>query len=214
MPPITASERARLAADLARLDPDFEPLVAWAGPPDLGRGRVRGGAFAHLARAIVYQQLAGAAASTIHGRFSDALGGRVTPEAVLDADPASLRSCGLSAAKTASIVDLSERVMAKELNLSTLSRLPDDEVVARLVTVRGIGPWTAEMFLMFYLGRPDVWPTGDLGVRVGFGLVKGMEVAPTAQQLQPLGDPYLGMRSIVAWYCWRAVDRHRVSPTP
>ena len=180
-------------------------LVAETGPP-----RVRPPAESHfeaLVRAIVYQQLAGAAAAAIHGRLIAALGNEVTPERVLAQPAEALRAAGLSANKTASLQDLASKVLdgTVVLDPAGLRAESDDEVVARLSAVRGIGKWTAEMFLMFQLRRLDVWPTGDLGVRKGFGLAWGIPT-PTAKQLDPLGDPFRPYRSVVAWYCWRAAE--------
>ena len=180
-------------------------LVAETGP-----ARVRPPAETHfeaLVRAIVYQQLAGAAAAAIHGRLIAALGNEVTPERVLAQPAEALRAAGLSANKTASLQDLASKVLdgTVVLDPAGLRAESDDEVVARLSAVRGIGKWTAEMFLMFQLRRLDVWPTGDLGVRKGFGLAWGIPT-PTAKQLDPLGDPFRPYRSVVAWYCWRAAE--------
>jgi len=193
------------AAVLAERDPVLRRLVAEAGP-----ARVRPSTETHLAtlvRAIVYQQLAGAAAAAIHGRLIAALGGEVTPERLLSLPSATLRSVGLSGAKTASLQDLATKVLDGTVVLDPkgLRAQSDAEVVARLSTVRGIGKWTSEMFLMFQLRRLDVWPTGDLGVRRGFGLAWGIPT-PTAKELEPLGDPYRPYRSVVAWYCWRAAE--------
>ena len=118
-----------------------------------------------------------------------------------------MRSVGLSGNKMASLRDLAAKVLDGTVVLDPrgLSRESDEEVVTRLSTVRGIGPWSAEMFLMFQLRRLDVWPTGDLGVRRGFGLAWGIPM-PTARQLGPLGDPFQPYRSVVAWYCWRASE--------
>jgi DNA-3-methyladenine glycosylase II len=116
-----------------------------------------------------------------------------------------MRGAGLSAAKTASIRDLAARAASGELGLASLPRLPDDEIVARLSAVRGIGRWTAEMFLLFELRRLDVWPTGDLAVREGWRLIHGLDVAPTPKGLELLGDLFRPVRSAAAWYCWQAV---------
>jgi DNA-3-methyladenine glycosylase II len=196
---------ATAAAILAEQDPVLRRLVAEAGP-----ARVRPPAESHfeaLVRAIVYQQLAGAAAAAIHGRLIAALGGQVTPERLLSLPDEALRSAGLSGSKTASLRDLAAKILdgAVVLDPAGLRAESDAEVVARLSTVRGIGKWTAEMFLMFQLRRLDVWPTGDLGVRKGFGLAWGIPT-PTAKELEPLGDPYRPYRSVVAWYCWRAAE--------
>jgi DNA-3-methyladenine glycosylase II len=195
------------AAILAERDPVMRRLVAEAGParvppPDLTH-------FEALVRAVVYQQLAGAAASAIHGRLVAALG-EVVPERLLAQSDETLRSVGLSGAKTASLRDLSAKVLdgTVVLDPAGLRAEGDAEVVARLSTVRGIGKWTAEMFLMFQLRRLDVWPTGDLGVRKGFGLAWGIPT-PTAKELDPLGDPYRPYRSVVAWYCWRATELYQ-----
>jgi DNA-3-methyladenine glycosylase II len=193
------------AAILADRDPVLRRLVGEAGLP-----RLRPPAESHLAslvRAIVYQQLAGSAAAAIHGRLLAALGGDVTAEGLLALPPGTLRSAGLSAAKAASLQDLASKVLDGTVVLDPpgLRGESDDEVVARLSTVRGIGKWTAEMFLMFQLRRLDVWPTGDLGVRKGYGLAWGIPT-PTAKQLDPLGDPYRPYRSVLAWYCWRAAE--------
>ena len=180
-------------------------LVAEAGPP-----KVRPPAETHfgaLVRAVVYQQLAGPAAAAIHGRLIAALGDEVTAKRLLSLPTGTLRSVGLSANKAASLQDLAAKVLdgTVVLDAAGLRRESDAEVVARLSAVRGIGKWTAEMFLMFQLRRLDVWPTGDLGVRKGFGLAWEIPT-PTAKQLEPLGDPYRPYRSVVAWYCWRAAE--------
>ena len=162
--------------------------------------------FGYLARAIIYQQLAGPAARTIHGRVVDALGGDVTPKSVLRMRGPRLRTAGLSANKLASIQDLARKVTSHEVDLSDLETQTDDEVIGRLTLVRGIGPWTAQMYLMFRLHRPDVWPVGDLGVRAGFAKIQGLAGSPDPKELGPLGERYRPWRSAAAFYCWRALD--------
>lgn len=179
-----------------------------AGPCTIGEPRP-GGALDHfgaLCRSIMFQQLAGKAASTIHGRFLDLFGGVATPEALLALPEGALRGAGLSGNKAASVTDLAAKVVSGEVDLDHTATLDDEELIAQITTVRGIGRWTAEVFLMFQLGRLDVWPVGDLGVRKGFGLAWGLAETPTAKALVPLGDPYRPYRSVVAWYCWRAMD--------
>jgi DNA-3-methyladenine glycosylase II len=193
--------------ELARRDPVLAAAIARTGLPDLRRGRRRTDHFAELARAIVYQQLAGRAAAAIHGRFVALFPGpEPTPEGVLALDDETLRGAGLSRAKAASIRDLAEKVVAGTVELDRVSRLSDDEIVAELTLVRGIGRWTAEMFLIFQLGRLDVWPVDDLGVRNGYARLYGLAVAPKPRELDPLGEPFRPYRSVVAWYCWRATD--------
>jgi DNA-3-methyladenine glycosylase II len=180
-------------------------LVAAAGPPRFRRPQETH--FAALMRAIVYQQQAGPAASAIHGRLVAALGGRVDPDALLALSTDELRSVGLSANKSASLRDLASKVLDGTVVLDPrrLSRESDEEVVARLSAVRGIGQWTAEMFLMFQLRRPDVWPTGDLGVRKGYSLAWRIPM-PTPRELMTLGDRFRPYRTVAAWYCWRAAE--------
>jgi DNA-3-methyladenine glycosylase II len=158
--------------------------------------------FATILRSIVYQQLAGAAARAIHGRLIAALGGEITPERVLATPADVLRGAGLSARKVESLQDLATRVLDGTVVLDSrrLARLSDEEIVARLSTVRGIGKWSAEIFLMFQLRRMDVWPTGDLGIRKGFGLAWNIPT-PTPKQLDGLGEPFRPYRSVLAWYC-------------
>jgi DNA-3-methyladenine glycosylase II len=180
-------------------------LVAEAGPIQL-RPPLESH-FGFLVRAITYQQLAGAAAAAIHGRLVAALDGRVEPEALLQLPDEALRAAGLSAAKTASLRDLATKSLDGTVVLDPrkLSRESDEEVIARVTAVRGIGEWTAHMFLIFQLRRLDVWPTGDLGVRRGYGLAWGIPT-PTAKQLGPLGDELRPYRTVAAWYCWRAAE--------
>jgi len=210
-PPEPTIRAARLpvasaAAELAARDAVLAGLVARHGPPPARRPVPVSRRFAALARAIVYQQLAGRAASAIHARLLAALEGELTPARVLAAPDEVLAGAGLSGAKAAALRDLAEKVATGTVDLGRLGRLPDDEVVARLVQVRGIGTWTAEMFLLAALGRRDVWPVGDYGVRVGFALAWSLPEVPSPAALRPLGEPFRPLRSLVAWYCWRAVE--------
>jgi len=180
--------------------------IAAIGLPDIRRGRPRPSHFAELARAICFQQLAGAAARAIHGRFTDLFDGDPEPEAVLALRVEQMRAVGLSAAKTASIRDLAEHVVAGDVELDRVARLSDDEIVRELTLVRGIGRWTAEMFLIFQLGRLDVWPVDDFGVRNGYARLYGLDEMPKPKQLEVDGDVFRPYRSVAAWYCWRATD--------
>jgi DNA-3-methyladenine glycosylase II len=190
---------------LADRDPVLRRLVAEAGLPQLAP-RAEGHLGA-LVRAVVYQQLAGAAAAAIHGRLIAALDGEVTAERLLSLTDSQLRAAGLSRRKAETLQDLAAKVLDGTVVLDPpgLRAESDAEVIARLSSVKGIGSWTAQMFLLFQLRRLDVWPTGDLGVRKGFGLAWGI-ATPTQKELEPLGDPYRPYRSVVAWYCWRAAE--------
>ena len=193
------------ARELAGRDAVIARLVEAAGPPRLRPPLETH--FAALARSILYQQLAGSAASAIHGRLLGELGGSMTPEGILALAPEALRRAGLSANKAASLRDLSVKTLDGTVVLDPrgLAKESDEEVTERLCSVRGIGRWTAQMFLLFQLRRLDVWPTGDLGVRRGYGLAWGVPM-PSAKELEPLGDPFVPYRSVAAWYCWRACE--------
>jgi DNA-3-methyladenine glycosylase II len=197
---------------VARMDPDLARLVATVGPIRY-RPRDADGPFGALVRAIVFQQLAGRAAVAIHGRVRALVDGALTPEALAVVPDGDLRRAGLSGAKLAALRDLSAKVLDGTVTLDGSSRLTDDEIIRGLVTVRGIGRWTAEMYLMFELRRLDVWPVDDLGVRQGYGLIWSVNPAPGARELQPLGDRFRPFRSVVARYCWEAVALARRTDT-
>jgi DNA-3-methyladenine glycosylase II len=199
--------------EVAGRDPVLANLVARVGPIR-HRPRDADGHFGALVRAIVFQQLAGVAARAIHQRVRATVAGPLTPEALVRVPDEALRAAGLSGAKLASLRDLSEKVLAGTVVLDGAARLPDDEIVARLTTVRGIGRWTAEMYLMFELRRMDVWPVDDLGVREGYGIAWTLRPAPRAKELAPLGDRFRPYRSIVARYCWEAVALFRRGTDP
>jgi 3-methyladenine DNA glycosylase/8-oxoguanine DNA glycosylase len=187
-------------------------LVARVGP--IGhRPRDPDGPFGALVRAIVFQQLAGRAAQAIYGRVRAAVGESLTPESISSTSDAVLRRAGLSANKLASLRDLSAKVLDGTVTLTRTSRRSDDELIAALMTVRGIGRWTAEMYLMFQLRRLDVWPVDDLGVRQGYSLAWELDPPVTAKQLEPLGDRFRPYRSVVARYCWAAVPLLRPGAT-
>jgi DNA-3-methyladenine glycosylase II len=196
---------------LAERDPVLGRLVAVAGLPRVPVPRET--PFATLVRSVTYQQLATGAARAIHGRLVLALDGDVTAERVLATPVETLRTAGLSGRKVESLRDLATRTLDGTVVLDPrrLARMSDEEITARLSTVKGIGKWSADIFLMFRLRRLDVWPTGDLGVRKGYSLAWRVPL-PTEKQLIPLGDPYRPYRSVVAWYCWRAVQLAGAAP--
>ena len=204
--PATRPAWAAAAADLAERDEVHARLLERHGPPDLRPGAAAGDRFAAVASAIAHQQLAGRAAAAIWGRVVATVGEPVTPDAVLRAGPSALRAAGLSGAKTASLLDLATRSADGTVRLERIGRLDDEEVIAHLTVVRGIGRWTAQMFLLFHLRRLDVWPTGDLGVRVGFARAHGLDAPPTPRDLDDLGDAAAPYRSVLAWWCWREAD--------
>jgi DNA-3-methyladenine glycosylase II len=200
----TTHDLAGAAGEVARRDPALGRLLDVLGPPML-RPPLEG-YFAALVRAIAFQQLAGRAAAAIHGRFLENFGNGLTPEAVLALPEPAFRSAGLSGAKTASIRDLAAKTLDGTVPLAGLEGYSDDEIVERLSSVRGIGRWTAEMFLIFQLRRLDVWPVDDFGVRKGYAIAHGLTSLPKPKELAALGDLYRPYRTIAAWYCWRAND--------
>jgi DNA-3-methyladenine glycosylase II len=208
--PDFAAVLARATEELAARDPVLARLVAAVGPPDLDRRRGLSH-FAALCRSIAFQQLAGRAAAAIFGRFVVVVTGDgeavdITPEGVLARPEEALRAAGLSGAKTRSIRGLAEATLDGTVPFHDVERLGDEELIARLSTVPGIGRWTAEMFLIFQLGRLDVWPVGDLGVRKGYATAWGLPELPTPKELDAFGESFRPYRSVAAWYCWRAVD--------
>ena len=185
-------------------DPDFERLVTAIGPVEF-RARLVDN-FNAVARSIVFQQLAGKAAAAIYGRFAALFEGHPSPEALLALPEASLRGAGLSGNKTAALRDLALKAVEGTVPFADLDPLDDEDIIERLSSVRGVGRWTAEMFLIFQLRRPDVWPVDDLGVRKGYAIAKRLPALPAPRELVPLGDPFRPYRSAAAWYCWRAND--------
>ena len=139
-------------------------------------------------------------------RVVEAVGEPFSAETVRSVPVTALRSAGLSGSKAASLLDLADHVAEGRVHLQAIGRLGDDEVIEHLTMVRGIGPWTAQMFLMFTLRRLDVWPTGDFGVRTGFGRAYLNGRMPSARELEPLGETFRPFRSVAAWYCWKAAD--------
>jgi len=201
-----ATSHRSASEELAARDAVLAALVARHGPMRVSAAPPASRRFESLANAIASQQLNGRAAETIWGRVRGHVNGPFTAEAVLRVPETAWREAGLSGAKTASLVDLAEHVADGRVQLDRIGRLRDEEVLAHLTSVRGIGPWTAQMFLMFTLRRLDIWPTGDYGVRNGYGKAFHRGVMPTAKELEPLGDRFRPYRSVAAWYCWAAAD--------
>ena len=197
---------------IAVRDPDMAICIARVGPCLIRPGL--GDYFSALVRAIAYQQLAGKAAMAIHGRFVQSIGGGVTPEAVMATPEAALRAAGMSAAKTASIRDLAAKVLDGTVPLDGIEGYSDEEIIERLVLVRGIGRWTAEMFLLFELRRLDVWPVDDFAVRKGYARIHQLAEPPSPRELATLGDTYRPWRSVAAWYCWRGSETTFLPESP
>ena len=194
----------RVSARIVRADPAFRATIESVGPMALRPPAED--EFQALLRAIVFQQLAGKAASAIHGRVLGLFDGAPSPAGLLALAPERLRGAGLSAAKQAAVVDLAAKFTDGTIPTHDFDALSDDEVVARLVQVRGVGRWTAEMFLIFELRRPDVWPVDDFGVRNGWRRLHHLDEMPKPKEFAAFGEPFRPYRSGAAWYCWRATD--------
>ncbi|MDX1545518.1 MAG: DNA-3-methyladenine glycosylase [Rhodothermales bacterium] len=193
---------------LRRADATLGALIDRIGPFRLER-RPPYDPFQALARSIIYQQLSGKAAATIHGRVLDLFpdAGHPTPQQLLDAPDDVLRSAGVSRNKVAALKDLAAKTLDGVVPpMADLEALDDHAVIERLTQVRGVGRWTAEMVLLFYMGRPDVLPATDLGVQKGFMLTYDLDALPTPKALTTHGERWRPYRSVAAWYLWRAVD--------
>jgi DNA-3-methyladenine glycosylase II len=196
---------------LRRVDPVMAQLIRRAGPyvvrPERGTG-----AYEALVEAVAHQQLTGKAARTILGRFYALYGADCCPEAArLAMTPvAELRACGFSRAKAAALRDIAARSLDGTIpHRRALARMKDEAIIERLVEARGVGRWTVEMFLMFTLGRPDVLPVDDYGIRLGYKIAYGRRLLPKPKVLARLGESWAPYRTTASWYLWRAVDLHR-----
>ncbi len=191
---------------LRRADPVLARVIRTVGPCKFGV-RTEGSHFHHLVRAIVYQQLSWKAAATIHRRFLELMQSDVPePAAVAAMHLTRLRAVGLSRQKAGYIKDLAAHVDTGRLPLDRVHELPDDRVIAALTEVKGIGVWSAQMFLMFRLGRPDVLPSLDLGIRKGVQLAYGLRSLPTPKRVAKIGAPWSPWSTIASWYLWRSLD--------
>ena len=196
--------RERARRTLARRDPVLRPVIRRVGPCAL---RPRPGPYRFLVRAVLYQQLAGKAAAAIERRVHAAFGGRVPPPEVLrDAPDALLREAGLSRQKTAALRSIAEAFAEGRVHPRRLRALDDAGVVEAVTTIRGVGEWTAHMLLMTCLGRPDVLPVGDYGVRKAAQQLYGLAALPGPAELQAVAEPWRPYRSVASWYLWRSLD--------
>lgn len=194
-------------AHLSSSDRTLGALIELAGPFTMQVQRLHD-PFEALARNIIFQQLHGKAAEAIHSRMLALFAkSKLRPQDILEASEESLQSAGVSRAKLAALKDLAAKTLDGTVpTLARLRRMSDEEIIERLTQVRGIGRWTVEMLLMFRLGRADVLPTGDYGVRKGFGLVYGLPESPLPKELEEYGERWRPYRSVASWYMWRACE--------
>ena len=206
---MSESKRPTPEQQLAATSPKFADLIARVGPFPLQPLRIVR-PFHALARSIAYQQLSGKAAATIFGRVCALYPKRkwLSPAPILATSDEMLRAAGLSRSKTASLKDLAARTLDGTVpGHAALTHMSDEEIIERLTKVRGVGRWTVEMLLIFSLGRLDVWPVDDLGVRKGYARTFRKKSVPTPRQLQAIGEKWRPYRSVAAWYFWRALDK-------
>ncbi len=195
---------AKAARHFRRVDPKLGAVVRAVGPCDL---RPLGRPYRYLVRSVLYQQLAGSAAAAIERRLHSHFGGDVPPPPLLAAASAEeLRGIGLSRQKVAAMHAIAGAFGSGQLNERRLFSRSDDEVIAEVTQIRGVGEWTAHMLLMFSLGRPDVLPVGDYGVRKAAQQLYRLRELPKPARLQELGEAWRPFRSVAAWYLWRSLD--------
>ncbi|HTU01518.1 MAG TPA: DNA-3-methyladenine glycosylase [Candidatus Sulfotelmatobacter sp.] len=205
-PPLREAAIRSAVAHLASRDRVLAAIIARVGPCALRHAEPD---FETMVRNIVYQQLSGRVALAIFGRLKAAAGGngRLRPETVLALDSAALRRLGLSGRKARYVRDLAEKTAAGLLDFGALAGLPDDAVIERLTQVTGVGAWTAQMFLIFALHRPDVLPVGDLGIRTAARKLYRLRALPSAARLTRLARPWRPYASVACWYLWRSLER-------
>lgn len=203
------STRDTIAQRIVHNDAFFADVVARAGRPPARRARPVGDRFPTLIRSITFQLLATNAANTIHGRVVVACGGDVTPTSLLLTPKAALREAGLNDTKATAMLALAEATRSGEVRFKRHGRMSDDAILRELTAIRGIGPWTAQMYLMHTLARRDVWPVGDYGVRMGWSLIHELPDMISEKDMRAAANHLQGDRSDVAWYCWQAVHFHR-----
>ena len=211
--PRTASSLEQAMRELSRADPALAALIGRVGPCELGMRR-RGRYFPALVEAIIYQQLTAKAASTILARFRALYASRrfPTPAEVAGTSAQRLRTAGISSQKISYLHDLSGRLADGSFPLQRISAMDDEEVIRRLTEIKGVGQWTAEMFLIFTLGRPDVFPATDLGIRKAVQRLYGHAALLPPRELAALAERWTPHRSVAAWYLWASVDGKKADP--
>jgi DNA-3-methyladenine glycosylase II len=199
-----AQELASIKRKIAKIDSAFASAIKDLPPCTFGLEKPKVTSYQSLIRSVIAQQVSTAAARTITGRLEVKCGGSITAEKVGELSLKKLQSVGLTGAKVRTISELTEASLSGEINFRRFPHLSDEEIVQELLPLYGIGRWTVEMFLIFHLGRLDVWPVDDLAVRRGWDNLHGNSEPIKPKVLNALGEPFAGMRSVVAWYCWRA----------
>ena len=205
--PVSEREMRAITADLASRDKKLARVIATHPLCTIGRDEKSVTHFESLVESVISQQLAVKAADTIYLRVKKLAGGKVTPARIAVIAESDMRAAGVSGAKFRTIQGIASAALLKEIKINSLHLIEgDEEIFSQLTSLWGVGPWTVDMFMMFQLGRLDIWPTGDLGVRRGWEKIYSLpdEIAP--KELEVKGKKFRPYRSIVAWYCWRALN--------
>jgi DNA-3-methyladenine glycosylase II len=211
MPTLSIAESKKIAARIRRIEPKFGDVIRHSGPCPIGTKKPKRSNFESLASSILSQQLSTKAAATIIGRVEELSGGSLNAAGISHLTHRQLRSAGCSGAKTRAISELAEAAEDKTIPINSLHKLSDEEIYDYLLPLFGIGQWTVEMFLIFQLGRVDVWPVGDLGVRRGWEKVHRLRNEIEPERLHRAGERFAPYRSHLAWYCWRALEFYSTS---
>jgi DNA-3-methyladenine glycosylase II len=206
-PPITERAMKKIVAEIASRDKKFAKVIDAHPLCTIGRNSKPVSHFESLVESVISQQLAVKAADTIFLRVKKAAGGRIIPSRIAAISESEMRAAGVSGAKFKSIQGLASAALNREIKFNSLHEIESDgEIFTRLTNLWGIGPWTVDMFMMHQLGRLDIWPTGDLGVRRGWEKIYSLSDEITPKELAGKGDKFRPYRSVVAWYCWRALS--------
>jgi DNA-3-methyladenine glycosylase II len=206
MAAIAEDEMRAIVRKIARIDPAFAPIIKDSPLCTIGLKKYSRSHFETLINSIISQQLAVKAADTIIKRVNDLVDGRPKPETISKLSATKLREVGVSGAKARSMHELSNAIIDGDLNFHRFPKLSNQEISDELTKIWGIGRWTSEMFLMFHLGRLNVWPVGDLGMRRGWEKLHRMRTEINPKKLDVMGNKFEGFQSVVAWYCWRVTD--------
>jgi DNA-3-methyladenine glycosylase II len=204
--PITTNKMRLITNKIIQVDPKFKGVIENSHLCDIGMHRVKNSHFKTLVQSIISQQLATKAALKINERVCDLVNNKFKPEVILSLTPNELRSAGISNAKVKAITELSIASLENRVSFDKYEKMPNHLITEELTKIWGIGRWTSEMFLIFHLGRLDVWPVGDLGVRRGWEKIHKLRNEIDPIKLDKKGIEFEGFQSVVAWYCWRAVD--------
>jgi DNA-3-methyladenine glycosylase II len=194
------------AKAIVKIDPAFGPIVKASPLCSINIKRPGRGHYETLVTSIISQQLAVKAADTIRDRVRTLAGGELTPEALEHLSAEELRTAGVSGAKARAIAELTAATLSGAIEFKKFSRMSNEEISAELLPLWGIGRWTVEMFLMFHLGRLDLWPVGDLAMRRGWEKIHSLDYQIDPKELDLMAEKFPGRQSIVAWYCWRATE--------